>query len=259
MDQVEELKAILKAIPIWFTGVIMSINFCQSSFLVLQATTLDRYIGSNFEIPAGSVNLFGVGFSIVWIVLYDRVLLPIASRIRGNAVYFSTKSRMGFGIFVSFWYVVVVALVEGIRRRLAIKEEYSDKPDGTVNMSILWVVPQYALMGIAVGSNAVAQNQFFISEFPRSMSSIASSLYALGYSLASLLASLLMSSINELSKSGNESWISSNINKGHYDYFYWVLAGLSMLNFLLFLICSRAYGPYKHEKSEAMEEKEQES
>nr|GMD22183.1 protein NRT1/ PTR FAMILY 1.2-like [Ipomoea batatas] len=251
VDQVEELKAIVKVIPIWFTGVIMSVNFCQSSFAVLQATSLDRHIfsSSNFEIPAGSVNLFGVGFSIIWIVLYDRLLLPVASRIRGNTVHFGTKSRMGFGIFVSFWYVVVVGIVESIRRSQAMK--------GDSKMSILWVVPQYALMGIAVGSNAVAENQFFISEFPRSMSTIASCLYALGYSLGSLLASLLMSSISELSRlSGNGSWISSDINQGHYDYFYWVLAGLSMVNFLLFLICSWSYGPCKGHKPE---EEEQES
>nr|GLL16880.1 protein NRT1/ PTR FAMILY 1.2-like [Ipomoea trifida] len=216
VDQVEELKAIVKVISIWFTG---------------------------------SINLFGVGFSIIWIVLYDRLLLPVASRIRGNTVHFGTKSRMGFGIFVSFWYVVVVGIVESIRRSQAMK--------GDSKMSILWVVPQYALMGIAVGSNAVAENQFFISEFPRSMSTIASCLYALGYSLGSLLASLLMSSISELSRlSGNGSWISSDINQGHYDYFYWVLAGLSMVNFLLFLICSWSYGPCKGQKPE---EEEQES
>ncbi|XP_019197061.1 PREDICTED: protein NRT1/ PTR FAMILY 1.2-like [Ipomoea nil] len=256
VDQVEELKAILRVIPIWFTGVIMSVDFCQSSFAVLQATTLDRHIfSSNFEIPAGSVGLFGVGFSFIWIVLYDRLLLPVASRIRGNTVHFGTKSRMGFGIFMSFWYAVMVGKVESIRRSLAIKQEHSSDNLGDSKMSILWIVPQYALKGIAVGSNAVAQNQFFISEFPRSMSTIASSLYALGYSLASLLASLLMSSISELSRSrGNGSWITSDINEGHYDYFYWVLAGLSMVNFLLFLICSRSYGPSKDEKPVAMEE-----
>nr|GMC46716.1 protein NRT1/ PTR FAMILY 1.2-like [Ipomoea batatas] len=58
VDQVEELKALIRVIPIWMTGAIMSINANQSSFAVLQASSMDRHIGPNLEIPAGSVTIF---------------------------------------------------------------------------------------------------------------------------------------------------------------------------------------------------------
>ncbi|CDP15610.1 unnamed protein product [Coffea canephora] len=83
------------------------------------------------------------------------------------------------------------------------------------------------------------------------MSSISSTLFSLGVSAANLVASFLMNAIDKLSKlGGKESWIETNINKGHYDYYYWVLAGLSVLNMIYFLICSKAYGPSKEDEKE---------
>ncbi|XP_031102556.1 protein NRT1/ PTR FAMILY 1.2-like [Ipomoea triloba] len=252
VDQVEELKALLKVTPIWFTGVIMSINVSQGSFGTLQATTMDRRIGSTFEIPAGSVGMFAIVSVVLWIVLYDRFIIPLASRAMRKPVRFSTKSRMGCGIFVSFLSVVVAATVETIRRRRAINEGFANNPDEVVGMSVLWLVPNNLLAGFAEGLSAVAQNEFYISEFPKSMSSIASSLFLLGMGFASLLASLVMNAINDFTGGGEESWISSNINKGHYDYYQWILAGLSVVNLLLFFVCSRAYGPCKDENMEVL-------
>lgn len=44
VDQVERLKALIKVIPIWSTGMIMSVNISQNSFSVLQAESVDRHI-----------------------------------------------------------------------------------------------------------------------------------------------------------------------------------------------------------------------
>nr|GMC49013.1 protein NRT1/ PTR FAMILY 1.2-like [Ipomoea batatas] len=245
VDQVEELKALIRVIPIWMTGAIMSINANQSSFAVLQATSMDRHIGPNLEIPAGSVTIFAFVSVIIWIVAYDRVIIPAASKIVGKPVHFSMRSRMGFGLVLSFLSMVAMAAVEGMRRGAAVKE-------GSAAMSILWVAPQYALLGLGAGINGIAQNEFYISEFPESMSGIASNLSDLGAAVGTLLASMVMSIINELSgRGGQQSWIANNINEGHYDYFNWVLAGLSMLNFVVFLVFSKAFGPCRDEVIDA--------
>nr|GMC62860.1 protein NRT1/ PTR FAMILY 1.2-like isoform X2 [Ipomoea batatas] len=221
------------------------------SFGTLQATTMDRRIGSTFEIPAGSVGTFAIISVVLWIVLYDRFIIPLASRVMQKPVRFSTKSRMGCGIFVSFLSVAVAATAETVRRRRAIDEGFADSPDEVVGMSVLWLVPSNLLAGFAEGLSAVAQNEFYILEFPKSMSSIASSLFLLGMGFASLLESVVMNVINDFTD-GEGSWISSNINKGHYDYYQWILAGLSVVNYLLFFVCSRAYGPCKDENMEVV-------
>ncbi|XP_060173589.1 protein NRT1/ PTR FAMILY 1.2-like isoform X3 [Lycium barbarum] len=255
VDQVEELKALLKIVPIWLTGVVMSINISQNSFPVLQANTMDRHIGSSFEIPAASFGIFVVISAILWIVLYDSLILPVASKMTGKPSHFSTKERMGFGLFLSFLSVLVVAAVEGVRRSIAIKEGYSDDPQGVIPMSAMWLLPQNSLAGFAEALHVIGQNEFYISEFPRSMSSVASALLGVGMGVGSLLASFLMSTIDDLTKSGGqESWISSNIDKGHYDYYYLVLAGFSLVNILCYIVCSRAYGPCKGEEGDVREE-----
>ncbi|KAF3631343.1 hypothetical protein FXO37_28023 [Capsicum annuum] len=121
VDQVEELKALLKVVPIRLTGVVLAINISQSSFPVLQANTMDRHIRSSFEIPAASFDIFAVISGILWIVLYDCLILPVASKLTGKPAYFSTKERMGFDLVFSFLSVLVVAVVEGVRRSIAIK------------------------------------------------------------------------------------------------------------------------------------------
>ncbi|CAH9064670.1 unnamed protein product [Cuscuta epithymum] len=245
VEQVEELKACLKVIPIWATGVVMSINFNQGAFSTLQATTMNRHIGSSstsFQIPTGSISLFSYASIIMWLVLDDRI---IRRRLR-----FTPMARMGSGILLSFISVVATALVEAFRRNLAIKEGFSETPGGIVDMSVLWIIPHSLIGGVAEGMNAVAQNEFYISEFPQSMWSIASNFLELGMAVASMLASFLMSIVNEVTTGWEGgSWISSNINKGHYDYYNWVLAGLSVVNLLLFFFCSRAYGPCREERT----------
>ncbi|KAM3337791.1 hypothetical protein P3S68_032116 [Capsicum galapagoense] len=229
----------------------------QSSFPVLQAKAMDRHIGSTFEIPAASFGIFIVISGILWIVLYDCLILPVASKLTGKPVHFSTKQRMGFGLVLSFLSVLVVAVVEGVRRSIAIKQGHSDDPEGVIPMSAAWLLPQNCLTGFAEALNAIGQNEFYISEFPRSMSSIAASLIGFGMGVGNLLASFLMNTINDLTKGeGQESWISSNINKGHYDYYYMVLAGFSLVNMLCYIVFSRAYGPCKGEEEEVMEEED---
>lgn len=245
VDQVEELKALIKVIPLWSSGIMMSVNTSQSSFQVVQASSMDRhFLSSSFEIPAGSYSMFVVIVLFLWVALYDRVILPLASKIRGKRVRLGVKQRMGIGLFLSCLSMVVAAIVENVRRRKAIRQGFLNSPQALVSMSATWLVPQYCLVGLAEAFNAIGQTEFYYSEFPKSMSSIAASLFGLGMAVANLLASVILSAVSHLtSKGGKESWVSNNINKGHYDSYYWVLAVLSAINLLYYFICSYFYGP----------------
>ncbi|XP_038717078.1 protein NRT1/ PTR FAMILY 1.2-like [Tripterygium wilfordii] len=245
IEQVEELKALIKVIPIWTTGAIMSINISQNSFPLLQANSMNRHISSGFQIPAASFGMFTIITLTIWILLYDRAILPLASKIKGKPVMLGVKLRMGLGIFFSFLSMTVSAIVENIRRRRAIREGFANNGQAVLtDMSAMWLVPQHCLNGLAEAFNAIGQTEFYYSEFPRSMSSIASALFGLGMAVANLLASVILSSVDHISsKGGKESWVSNNINRGRYDNYYWVLAILSFINLLYFVVCSWWYGP----------------
>lgn len=257
VDQVEELKALIKVIPLWSTGIMMSVNVSQFSFSLLQAASMDRHITSSFEIPAGSFSTVMVISLTLWIAIYNRIILPLVSKIRGKPTQLSFKQRMGIGLFLSCTSMTVSAIVESVRRGIAIKEGISDDPHAVVYMSALWLVPQHCLNGVAEAFNAIGQNEFYYSEFPKSMSSIALTLFGLGMSAASLVSTFITSTVDDVTKrGGKESWLSSNINKGHYDYYYWLLAGLSFVNFMYFIVCSRAYGPCQGEECRVWDEEE---
>ncbi|KAL8122960.1 hypothetical protein AgCh_011081 [Apium graveolens] len=243
VDQVEELKTLIRVLPLWSTAIMMSVNMSQGSFGVLQANSMDRRLIGELKIPAASFVMFSIGTICIWIMLYDRVLIPLASKVRGKPVYLGPKLRMGIGLFCSFMSVVVSAIVEHIRRRKAFQQGLSNS-SGLVKMSAYWLVPQHVLGGLAEGFNSIAQTEFYYSEFPKSMSSIASAMFGLGMAFANLLASAIINTVNHVtSKGGNVSWTATNINKGHYEGVYWLLAIISAVNLLYFLVCSWAYGP----------------
>ncbi|MED6140100.1 hypothetical protein PIB30_089929 [Stylosanthes scabra] len=243
IEQVEELKAIIKVIPLWSSGFMLSISSSQSSFVLLQAKTMNRHITSRFQIPAGSFAVFIMISVFIAAGVYDRVIIPLASKLRGKPVRISAKNRMGIGLFFCFLDMVVSALVENMRRRKAIREGFIDNPEAVLDMSAMWLIPHNVLNGMAEAFNAIGQSEFYYSEFPRSMSSIAAALYSLGSAIGNLIASLIFSIVDNItSKGGKESWVSDNINKAHYDKYYWVLAIMGALNLVYYLVCNWAYG-----------------
>ncbi|XP_071902883.1 protein NRT1/ PTR FAMILY 1.2-like [Coffea arabica] len=151
---------------------------------------------------------------------------------------------MGIGLFFTGLSMVISGVVERVRRRKAIEQGFLNDPQALVDMSAMWLVPQYVAGGFAEAFNAIGQIEFYYSEFPRTMSSVASSLFGLGMAVANVLASAVLSTVDRYTKGeGKESWVSSNINKGRYENYYWLLSILSCVNLICFIICSWAYGP----------------
>ncbi|XP_049403385.1 protein NRT1/ PTR FAMILY 1.2-like isoform X2 [Solanum stenotomum] len=242
VEQVESLKALIKALPMWSTCFMIFVDMNVFSFSLLQTKTMDRHIFPHFEVPAASFSVFMIIALTIWIAFYDRVLVPLLSKYTGQARGLSPVTRMGIGLISSAMSIALSAITESIRRQRAIEEGLEDDPNALVNMSAMWFVPQYALLGVAAATHGVGQVEFFYALFPKSMSSIASSMYTVGTAVSSLIGSILVSGVDWLSSTGGKtSWLSSNINKGHIDYFFWLLSFLSFINFLYFLVVCRFY------------------
>ncbi|XP_012846435.1 PREDICTED: protein NRT1/ PTR FAMILY 1.1-like [Erythranthe guttata] len=117
-------------------------------------------------------------------------------------------------------------------------------------MSALWLLPQHCLTGLGEALNAIGQIELYYSQFPKSMASISVALFALGMAFANVVGSLIVNIVDVASKSADatkESWVSTNLNKGHYDYYYWILTLLSLVNFIYFYFCSRAFKYCDHD------------
>lgn len=241
VEQVESLKALLKVIPMWSTGLVVVLTMDQG-FLTLQAKTMDRHLFSNFEIPAGSFSLFMIITLTVWVAFYDRILAPLLARYTGNPQGLSPIVRMGMGLVMSFIAMVWAGVVESVRLKKAVEEGVESDPDAVLDMSAMWLVPQTVCIGLAEALNAIGQIQFFYMQFPKSMSSIGVALYTFGMALASLIGSLLVNIVNGITSHGGKAgWVANNLNEGHLDYYYWLFGFLNFINFFYFLVCCRAY------------------
>ncbi|KAJ8750699.1 hypothetical protein K2173_015880 [Erythroxylum novogranatense] len=243
VKQVEEFKALIKVLPIWASGITVAVTLSQQTFPVLQAGTMKRHFIGKLTIPAASYGVFTIFTLTIWVAVYDVVLVPILAKITKRPRGLTNKQRMGMGLLVSCLYTFAAGAVEHKRRSLAISEGLAGKPDAVVNMSAMWLVPQHCLIGIAEGLNAIGQIEFYYSQFPKTMSTIGVSLLSLGTAVGNVVGAIIVQIIDHSTKkAGKVSWVSSNLNQGHYDYYYWLLGILSVGNFFYYLMCSRAYG-----------------
>ncbi|MCO5579467.1 hypothetical protein L7F22_033322 [Adiantum nelumboides] len=243
VTQVEEAKLIVRIFPIWLTTVVFGLIVAQTTtYFVQQAATMDRTVGSVFIIPSGSIHTFSSLVIVVTLPIYEKVLVPSARRLTGHDKGLSLLQRLGVGFFLSIVCMVTAALVE--MRRLKLVEEYGLQNDSnaTVPMSVFWLTPQYMIYGMADVFAIVGEHEFFYDQVPDSMRSLGLSFFLLSLGLGSYLSTALISVINVItSAGGNQGWLVDNLNQSRLDYFYWFLAVLFTLNFVVFLALSWSY------------------
>ncbi|KAL5995455.1 hypothetical protein ACLOJK_025517 [Asimina triloba] len=241
VTQVEELKILVRMFPVWATGIVFSAVYAQmSTMFVEQGMVLDTTLGS-FTIPPASLSTFDVISVIIWVPLYDRVLVPVARKFTGKERGFSELQRMGIGLFISILSMVAAAVVEMVRLRIA-RENGLTHVDAAVPMSVLWQIPQYFLVGAAEIFTFIGQYEFFYDQSPDAMRSLCSALSLLTTALGNYLSSLILTVVsNVTTRDGNPGWIPDNLNEGHLDYFFWLIAGLSFLNMLVYMYYASRY------------------
>ncbi|KAG0493202.1 hypothetical protein HPP92_004196 [Vanilla planifolia] len=90
---------------------------------------------------------------------------------------------------------------------------------------------------------AVGLIEFFYKQSIGGMQSFLTAMTYCSYSFGFYLSSLLVSLLNKVTSAGSDSgWLEdNNLNEDKLDLFYWVLAGLSLLNFLNYLFWSKWY------------------
>ncbi|KAG0484153.1 hypothetical protein HPP92_012237 [Vanilla planifolia] len=242
VTQVEELKSLVRLLPIWASGIVFSTVYGQmSTMFVLQGDTLDPHIGPNFEIPAASLSIFDTISVILWVPIYDRVIVPAVRRITGHERGFTQLTRMGIGLVISIFAMVAAGILEVIRLRMVARLDLYDT-DAFLPMSIFWQVPQYFIVGAAEVFTFIGQLEFFYDQAPDAMRSLCSALSLTTVALGNYLSTLLVTTVTRITtRNGQLGWIADNLNRGHLDYFYWLLAVLSLVNFSVYLLIAKWY------------------
>ena len=236
LAEIEETKAVFRLVPIWMSCLVYAIvNAQASTFFIKQGATMDRSISPGFLVPSATFQSF-INISIViFIPIYDRVLVPAARSFTQIPSGITMLQRIGTGIFLSIIAMVVAALVETKRLQTA-------KDDLTIPMSVWWLVPQYVIYGVADVFTMAGLQEFFYDQVPSELRSVGMALNLSIFGAGNFLSSFMISVIDRVtSQSGQTSWFDNNLNKGHLDYFYWLLASLSLIGFAFYLGFTKSY------------------
>lgn len=141
--------------------------------------------------------------------------------------------------------MLVSAFFEEKRRDSALarpKPGVAYKGGAISSMSAFWLIPQLALAGLSEAFNSIGQIEFYYKQFPENMRSVAGSFFFCGIAGSNYLSGFLISVVHRITSSAHSGdWLPENLDKGRLDYFYYVIAGLGVLNFGYFLVSARWY------------------
>ena len=230
----------LRLVPIWITCLIFAIVSSQvGTFFTRQAKTMNRSISERLEFPAASIQLSIPVAVTVLVPIYDRVFVPVARRLTEEHSGITMLQRIGTGLFLSAVAMVVAALIE--IKRLKTAEEYGlvDMPNATIPMSGWWLIPQLVLIGAADVFTIIGLQEFFYDQVPGELKSVGLSLFLSVVGAGNFLSGFLVSVIDKTT--GKDGWFANNLNRAHLDYFYWLLAFLSVVQLVAFLYFAKSY------------------
>ncbi|KAH7415301.1 hypothetical protein KP509_14G036700 [Ceratopteris richardii] len=232
LQQVQAVKGICFLLPFWVCGIIVASVLAQKSTLfMLQGDTMENLLWGNIRFPPGSMSLFSLIMVVMCTPAYTILIEPYARRYnRGN----SSIVRMGSGLIIAIILFCIAAIIEARRLKISHIGEES-LTDGTkVSMSIFWLVPQYVLDGLITALWGCGHLEFNYIYAPQGMRSLATALSLSDLALGNYLSSLLLGAVTTFT-----SWIPDDLNHGHLDYFYWLLAGLLVIDLILFVVASK--------------------
>lgn len=242
VQQVEEVKIVLKILPIFACTIMLNCCLAQlSTFSVQQAATMDTKLGS-LKVPPASLPIFPVVFIIILAPVYDQFIVPFFRKATKSEMGISHLQRIGIGLALSIVAMAIAALVEIKRKRVASQSGLLDSTQ-PLPITFFWIALQYLFLGSADLFTLAGLLEFFFTEAPQSMRSLATSLTWASLAMGYYLSSVIVSVVNDVSgKFSDHKWLAgSKLNHYHLERFYWLMCVLSGVNFLHYLFWACRY------------------
>ncbi|KAL6906259.1 hypothetical protein ACP4OV_003860 [Aristida adscensionis] len=240
VTQVEELKILARMMPVLLTGIIFNMAEAFFPLFIEQGEVMENRI-NGLPIPPASLTTFNCLCILILAPTYNKVLMPMVSRITGKKRGLSELERIGVGMVFAMLSLVSAALVEMVRLDIA-KQRGLGHDNTVVPMNILWQAPQYFFVGAAKVFSIVGFIQFAYEQSPDAMRSLCQACSLIMVTFGNYLVSIMLKIITLVTVGrGSQGWIPENLNEGHLDQFFWMMAGLQLLNLLAFMYCAMRY------------------
>ncbi|VVB17793.1 unnamed protein product [Arabis nemorensis] len=247
-EQVEDVKIVIKILPIFMSTIMLNCCLAQlSTFSVQQASTMNTKLGS-LVVPPAALPVFPVVFTMILAPTYNHLLLPLARKTTKTETGITHLQRIGTGLVLSVVAMAVAALVETKRKRVVAEVTCYSSNSSTSSLSpvpitFLWVALQYVFLGSADLFTLAGMMEFFFTEAPSTMRSLATSLSWTSLAMGYYLSSVLISAVNFVTGLNHHNpWLlGKNLNQYHLERFYWLMCVLSGINYLHYLFWASRY------------------
>ncbi|KAK2352093.1 protein NRT1/ PTR FAMILY 7.3 [Trifolium repens] len=248
VTQVEEAKCVLRMLPVWLCTIIYSVVFTQmASLFVEQGDVMNNKIG-NFHLPAATMSVFDIFSVLICTLLYRNVLVPLAGKLSGNPKGLSELQRMGVGLIIGMLAMVAAGATELVRLRQVQPGQKAS------SLTIFTQIPQYVLVGASEVFMYVGQLEFFNGQAPDGIKSFGSSLCMASISFGNYVSSMMVKLVMVFTAKGGEpGWIPNDLNVGHMDRFFFLIAVLTALDLIIYVFCARWYKGFQAEGGENIE------
>lgn len=260
--QVEDVKTLLRIIPMSLLFVMFFVIFpaqLQTTWLI-QATYMKLEFQS-FTVPPASIFSFDIIWVLVITPIVGQVVYPL---LKSCGISFTSLRRIGVGMLFAAASMIVAGLVEIIRRREVEEGNFFDqvvfgKHRQASNLNVFWQIPQFLIMGCAEVLAVTTGLEFSYSQSPEHMKGVVLGIFCIstgiGYWLSSLLEVIVRSASN------NKWYPSENPNEGTMECYFFLLAGLMIVNFVIFVYVASRYkyrtAPKESEKTANDREEDQ--
>lgn len=250
-EQVKDVKIVIKTLPIFMSTIMLNCCLAQlSTFSIQQASTMNTKLGS-LTVPPAALPVFPVVFTMILAPTYNHLLLPLARKTTKTETGVTHLQRIGTGLVLSVLAMAVAALVE-MKRKLVVKEvtccssnnaPFSYSYSSPLPITFLWIALQYLFLGSADLFTLAGMMEFFFTEAPSTMRSLATSLSWTSLAMGYYLSSVLVSAVNFVTGlNQHKPWLlGRNLNEYHLERFYWLMCVLSGINFLHYLFWAKRY------------------
>ncbi|KAE8785895.1 protein nrt1 ptr family -like isoform x1 [Hordeum vulgare] len=235
VTKVEETKIVLRVLPLFFSSMVAYVsNTIVFTFTVQQGGMTNTSLGKIHVSPA-TLFIIPTTFQLIMLAVYDQFVVPFLRKRTGYVGGITHLQRITIGFASMILAAAIAAVVERKRK------------EAVVQMSLFWLAPQFFLLGVADVTSFTGLLEFFNSEAPQGMKSIATALFWCELGLASLMATFLVEIVNRATRHGQRGgWLEGkSLNNSRLDLFYWVVAVVGLLGFLNYLYWAKKY-VYQH-------------
>lgn len=232
-------KIIVRLLPIWTMLLMFAVIFQQPmTFFTKQGMLMDHRVGAVFVIPPAMLQSSITVSIILLMPLYDTVVVPLTGLVTGHGKGITVLQRIGVGMVLSIVAMAVAVLVEARRLRAAASSSSGGR------LSIFWLLPQYVLLGVSDVFTVVGMQEFFYTQVPSAMRTVGIALYLSVFGVGSFVGAFLITALEMATAAGgghDHGWFSDDPREARLDKYYWFLALLSCVSFVVFTHLCKYY------------------